>query len=222
MAFYRRSYRSRRRTGKRARPRYTHKSTPTVARKALYLARKANRKELKYVSVSDQLVTLDSSSGVNNYYGQLATMSKGTDVTNRIGDAVEPTSINVKVNMSIPAASSAMSCTIRVILFQWKSETYSAADYQILQDPNDVKSYKNFVNRYQSNFLMDRTYSLSVDGTRQMQISLKRKLSGIIAYPSVGTTTIPNRNGIYILVTSSVPNSDVAIRYTSRLYFHDS
>lgn len=222
MVFYRRTYRSRRRTGIRARPRYYRKSTPTVARKALYLARKANRKELKYRETVNTKVSFDSM--YNDHVGHLSLSASGTGVdANRIGNTIEPTSINLRLNMSIPVASTARSLTIRVIIFQWKSEAYTVTtDGSILQNRGEVTSYKSFENRYQSNFLLDKTYSLSVDGTRQMQISLKRKLKGIIAYPTTGTNQTPNRNGVYMMILSSVPDSNVLVEYTTRLYYHDS
>lgn len=222
MAYYRRTYRSRVRTGIRARPRYYRKSTPTVARKALYLARKANRKELKYSPVSNSDIIFDNM--YNDYYVKLSQTSRGEQVAaQRIGNTIQPTSINVRLNMSIPASATAQSCTIRVIIFQWKSEAYSVAtDGSILQERGEVTSYKSFQNRYQSNFLLDRTYSLSLDGTRQLQVSLKRKLKGIIAYPSTGDDETPNLNGIYMMVLSSVPDDNVLVEFTSRLYYHDT
>lgn len=222
MAFYRRTYRSRRRTGIRARPRYYRKSTPTVARKALYLARKANRKELKYSQVTNNDIIFDNT--YNDYYVKLSQTTRATDASGgRIGDTIEPTSINIRMNMSMPVSATAQSCTIRIILFQWKSETYTVAtDGSILQERGEVTSYKSFQNRYQSNFLLDKTYSLSIDGVRQMQISLKRKLKGIIAYPQTGDWDTPNRNGVYMMVLSSVPDDNVLVEFSSRLYYHDN
>lgn len=210
---------SRRRYHKRPARRYRRYRKSTVASKALYLARKANRTELKYYTLLRSLpITITTGTYLEN---DMQLIAQGTGPSNRIGLVINPTSINVKMLMKLSDLGS-FPRTVRVVIYQWKSETADTSEGQYLQD-NTVTSYKDETKRFQSTTLYDRSFSLSPGGVRQMNITIKRKLKGIISYSGSDNTTA-NRNRIYmnILQTRVSGDPDPEITYSSRLYYKDS
>ena len=141
MAYFKRRY------SKRPARRY-RRYRRSVASKALYLARKANRTELKYFPVS---VTTPVTFAANKYIQPLSFVPQGTAMTERIGLSMTSTSINIHMLMKLDDLGE-LPHTVRVVLFLWRSELYapgSENDSDYLQQAN-VISYKNESQRFQS------------------------------------------------------------------------
>lgn len=214
MAYSKRRYR--RRPARRYR-RYRR----SAASKALYLARKANRSELKYHTVAVNS-PMPFTSG--QFRVSLSNVIQGTGQNQRIGLSITPTSINVQMLMKLNDLGD-LPHTVRVILFLWRAENYTVGtgnppDQDYLQEPT-VTSYKNEQQRFMSKTLYDRAFSLSPNGTRQMRISIKRKLSTLMAYTQDGS--YQNRNQLMMLVytDSNSGNPDPEVTFSTRLYFTD-
>lgn len=208
---------SKRRSNKRPARRY-RRYTRSVASKALYLAKKANRSELKWHTVSvASPVTFTS----GRYIRSFGNIAQGVGASDRVGLVITPTSINITLLMQLDDLG-AMSHTVRVILFQWKSEAYdSASDGDYLQTPN-VLSYKDEGKRFLSKTLYDRSFSLSPNGTRQMSVSIKRKIKGIMAWKDSNTNP-PNKNDIIMAIYTDPKANDPnpSVTFNGRLYFTD-
>lgn len=208
---------SKRRYSKRPARRY-RRYRRSVASKALYLARKANKTELKWHTTQVSTPVTFSS---NLYYNKLSNISQGTGGSNRVGLVITPTSINLSLLMQL-GNDGAFSHSVRIILFLWRTESYDFSTDGNYLGTSDVLSYKDETKRFMSKTLYDRTFSLSPSGTRQMSVSIKRKIKGLMAYKD-DTADTQNKNqlilAIYTDTKSGDPNPEVT--YNSRLYFTD-
>lgn len=197
------------------RKKYVRKtSTAAKANKALYLAKKAqNQKELKWINVSSANLNV----GITPVLENLSTLAQGFSNNNRDGNVIYPTSIKFRATMVMDAAIG--STNIRVIILRWISDTPSGVS-DILQSPT-IESFKSDNDRYSSQILYDRVITLSDGTTSQRYVSIKHRLKGLIAYPE--TSSIANRNGIWLLMLSNSPDATpVVVDYSSRLYFKDA
>lgn len=211
---------SKRRYSRRPARRYRRyrRSVASRASKALYLAKKANKTELKWHTT---LVASPITFASNRYIKTLSDIAQGTGGNSRVGLVLTPTSINLSLLMQLDDLGT-MSHTVRVILFLWRTEQYSeTSDGDYLQT-SDVLSYKNEEKRFMSKTLYDRAYSLSPNGTRQMSISIKRKLSGIMAYGGSDSYS-QNKNQLVLAIYTDKKSGDPdpRVTYNSRLYFTD-
>jgi len=189
-----------------------------MASKALYLAKKANKTELKWHTT---LVASPIVFSSNRYIRTLSDIAQGTGGNSRVGLVLTPTSINLSLLMQLDDLGT-MSHTVRVILFLWRTEKYSEiSDGDYLQT-SDVLSYKNEEKRFMSKTLYDRAYSLSPNGTRQMSVSIKRKLSGIMAYGASDANS-QNKNQLVLAIYTDTKSGDPdpLVTWNSRLYFTD-
>lgn len=206
---------SKRRYSKRPARRY-RRYRKSIASKALYLAKKANRTELKWhTTLQSSPITFST----NRYIQTLSDIAQGTGGNNRVGLVITPTSINLSILMQLVTS---FSHSVRVILFLWKTEIYNVStDGDYLQTA-DVISYKDEKKRFMSKTLYDRTFSLSPNGTQQMCISIKRKLSGMMAYSDVGDDT-QNKNQLVLAIYTDSKGATAypEVTFNSRLYFTD-
>lgn len=208
---------SKRRYSRRPARRY-RRYRRSVASKALYLARKANKSELKWHTT---LVGAPITFSTNRYIRTLSDIAQGTGGNNRVGLVLTPTSINLSLLMQLSDLG-AMSHSVRVILFLWRTERYDVTtDGDYLQTA-DVLSYKDERKRFMSKTLYDRTFSLSPNGTRQMSISIKRKIKGMMSYSdSVDNTQNKNQLVLAIYTDTKSGDPDPQVTFNSRLYFTD-
>lgn len=199
---YQRKYQKRRVYRKR------NNATASMAKKAYYLAKKAqNQKELKFHQIQDLSNTVTSSGEIV----ALSNVSQGDTNNDREGNVIYPTSIRVKMEIN---ASSGLS---RVILFQWLNDGNPVVS-DILDAPS-VLDFKSDGHRYESRILFDRTVASNINGQQMFKFDITKKLKGLIAYNE--TTTVPVKNGIYFcLITDNL--SGHSYKYTTRLYYKDS
>ena len=209
---------SKRRYSKRPARRY-RRYRRSVASKALYLARKANKSELKYLTTLQATPITFAS---NRFFKTLSNVGQGTGQTERIGLSITATSINVQMLMKLDDLGE-LPHTVRVVLFLWRSEQYDVTinDPDYLQS-SSVLAYKNEDIRFQSKTLYDRSFSLSPNGTRQMRISIKRKLSSLMAY-TYNTANSQNRNQLVMAIYTDTQsgNPNPLVTFNTRLYFTD-
>ena len=76
--------------------------------------------------------------------------------------------------------------------------------------------------RFMSKTLYDRTYSLSPNGTRQMRVSIKRKIRGMMSY-SESTANSQNKNQFVLAIYTDTKSGDAdpLVTFNNRLYFTD-
>lgn len=198
-----------------------YQNTATIARKALYLAKKnLSDVELKYADFNQTGTSLNYLTGV---IFSLSTLQNGDQVEMRIGNRVQPTSISVRpdwktIKTTVPTAS------WRVILFRWVSEAPTpigtvGGGLQLLRS-NSLHSFKSEQNRFQSQILYDKTFWNNNDDTQQYPNEIKVKLNKPISYADQSVLE-PNRNGIYMLVISESGTAQTW-NSTSRLFYRDT
>lgn len=182
----------------------------SMAKKALYLAKKANKKELKWNSTTINLQNFTQDTAVAQV---LSVTAKGDGNNNREGDSLTPTSVSGKFSL---LWGNALSC--RIILYRCVGALITA-ESQIL-DSLSVNSFKSEDYRYQTQFLMDRTYTKR-DNQTAVQINFKRKLGKICTYTE---SSVPQTGSICMLVISNLDSVDSpTCDFTgiTRMYFHE-
>lgn len=189
-----------------------YNNTDATARKALYLARKAqNQKELKYHSVLNLSNTVTSSGEIVALSG----LTQGDTNNERDGNVIYPTSVALRLNM-ISVSTVRTKC--RVIIFKWlEGTTPSVSD---ILDTVDVVSFKSDGHRFESKILYDRTIVLDNILLQEKFIQKRIKLDGLIAYNE--TSSVPSKNGIYMLLMSDQGANFPTFSYETRLYFKDA
>lgn len=194
------------------------KSTKVIASQALAVARQANKRELKYHRVSQGL-TLMSPSGAF-LMSQITSLNGGSGVNQRIGNAVEPTSLSFKLTtLYNPLAANGNQC-YRVIVYQSLLSGTAPSVLDYLQTA-DFYSFKSIDNRFNSITLMDKTFRVSQDNP-QNNHNFKLKIPKNIYYPTA--TSTPEKNACSIIVISNEPIllASPWIRGQARFYYKDA
>lgn len=193
-----------------ARGKKRSRSTST-AKKALALAKKANRKELKYLDgaigiSSDQILN----TGVTWFNFPL--IATGATVNTRIGNVIHPTSLKLKYTMEKNASATASQ--VRLILLQQKNDyTGSITDY--LQTA-DINSQKSVDHRYDSKTLLDKSFILDAERPKRfVNMSIKVPLS---MYYDASSST-PDKNRLVLYLISDEATNYPTIVGNQRLYF---
>lgn len=185
----------------------------SLAKKAYKLAKKAYKApELKYVNIAGAL-TAPTTTGTMQL---LSNISQGTTNNTRLGDTVKPTSVRIRMKMNLNA--SATSSQVRIIVFRWVSESPATSSVADILDTSTVTSFKADDTRYQSQFLMDRVYTLNTDRP-EIFFTKKIKLYKHISFP--GATNTPNRNSIYMAILSDEAVNTPTLAYDTRLFYTD-
>lgn len=183
---------------------YKRRNT-SLAKKAYRLAKKAYKApELKYATITGSL-TAPSTTGTMQC---ISLVSQGTTNNTRIGDTVSPTSISMRMKMNLHASATASQ--VRVIVYRWISEAPNTASVSDILGTSTISSFKSDDNRYQSEFLMDRVFSLNTDRP-EIYLQRKIKLNKYISFPEGSAT--PNRNAIYIAILSDEATNTPTLDY---------
>lgn len=175
-------------------------SASAKASKALALAKKAQastRQELKYHEVSSG-ATLMGPAGVV-FLGQVTSLSGGTGSNQRIGNAVKPKSIVLRLNTLYNPLAETGGQLYRIIVFQNLLTGSPAAVTEYLNTAR-YDSFKSIDNRFNTKTLYDQTFSVTQDNPQRNHL-IKLKVPKPIYYP--GATTTPEKNGVYIICISN-------------------
>lgn len=193
------SYYPRRRYNRYKKP-YYKKRYNTTYKKAQYAYRGVRKltvqKELKMFSLSDVQF---SSSSINPDIVEVALVTPGVGIDQRVGNSINPTSI--KCRMDITASGTAIAANkLRVIAFIWKgSNNPSFADIVDGSTGADmINSFKPNDARFSSKFLFDRTYSLNpLYPSKYVKFSCKIPKRYAISYSN--NPSVPfQANGVYV------------------------
>lgn len=213
------------------RRRYNNK-TYSMAKKALYLAKKnASTIETKYFDV-DATATASTAPSIftNGYTWALSQVTAGTSNNQRIGNQISPTSLRIRFNYdesnSILASSNGIQTySNRIIVFSWKSESpsYSAFNtYADVLEDAALNSFKSETNRYESKILYDRTFFQANSDVQVMpnEIIIK-KLPKHIFFED--TSALNARNGLYLMIISTNSSEATPVcSFKSRLFYKDA
>lgn len=192
------------------------KSGQSVARKALALAKKANKTELKYIDASASLQTdAQNIKSTGDFQYNFPLISTGATVSTRVGNVIEAKSLNAKITFSKHASATAS--VVRVIMFIWKSDGAPSAVTDYLASAS-VNGQKAVDHRFDSKTLMDKTYVLDSDNPKK-QLNLRKKLNFPIFYDTSGST--PDKNKLVILMISDETTNWPTFSGNLRLYFTD-
>jgi len=190
-----------------------NKTTYYKANKALSLARKAqSQKELKWLE-TDQSYTVTNVGRIQNIF----VLPVGDTNNTREGNVVYPTSVNFKGVLTMNASTTGT--VFRIIVFRWLTGAPPSLVTQILNTTN-IEAFKSDSDRYLSDILFDRTYTVSVGTSPVRYIKFKRKCKGLTAFQD--GTNVSNKNGYNILFISDEDTNLPTINYTTRIYFKDA
>lgn len=185
----------------------------SLAKKAYVLAKKAYKMpELKYATITGTL-TAPTTTGTMQC---ISLVSQGNTNNTRIGDTIHPTSVNLRMKMNLNASATASQ--VRVIVFRWISESPNTGSVTDILGSSTITSYKADDTRYQSEFLMDRVFSLNTDRP-EIYLQRKIKLNKYMSFAEASAT--PIRNGVYIAILSDEATNAPALDYQTRLFYRD-
>lgn len=193
------------------------KSTKVIATQALAVARQANKKELKYHQVQAG-ATLMQSAGVV-FLSQITSLDAGTGINQRIGNAVEPTSLIFRLSTLYNPLAASGNQLYRIIVYQSLLTGTAPSVLDYLNTAN-FYSFKSIDNRFNSVTLMDKTYRVSNDNP-QNNHNFKIKIPKNIYYPSASST--PEKNACTVIVISNEPVGLASpfIEGQARFYYKD-
>lgn len=181
-----------------------------VARKALYLAKKAQvQKELKWHDTAPAQVTVPADGLVY----ELSNVPQGATNNSRDGNVIYPSSINLRM---IFRTIEAGSTSFRVIIYHWDNGA-SSQPTDVL-DTASIVAFKSDRYRFNSRIIYDKSYTMTIGGVQERCIDIKRRIKGMIAYNEA--TVNPQKNGLFMIVIGGDAGS--IVQYRSRLYFKDS
>lgn len=172
----------------------------------------------------------------------LSNIAQGNDISNRVGDQITPTMLDVAFTFRIEQNSGLVDNSARIVIVQDKEQngvdpTFSGADDSIFEIPvagvTETLVPKLKTNLKQFKILYDRVINLGnissgttvsyALGTPTRTIRKKIKLGGIIYYDATAGADASNKeNNIFLLVISSQNTADVLhFSYYSRLHYTD-
>lgn len=190
----------------------------------MFATKKFVKKAIKQTQELKIFDTAQGNSGVDwaGTIWDISNVAVGTADGSRIGDAINPTSLEFN---AVIAAADAYN-TFRVIIFRYKPNVVSVTTLNILQAANSTwapTSPFNHDNRQNFEVLMDESFALDPesDGVYFLKKKLRMAKTKPIQYHG-GSATV-GQNRIYVLAISdsgAAPNPNFL--FSSRLYFTDS
>jgi len=225
MPFYRKRY-SRKFAKKPYRKTYRKKPSKrfrTAVKKVINS--QAERKYLDYAVSFDPIDTL----GTLYNIGRIGTLAQGVDQNSRIGIKIHVTSLLIRLAMFIPAIPVAdTSVALRFIIFQWMEPYNSLPTINQILNNQFLGTYSMLSQYSKENagkfkIMLDKTYTMSVDGTRQINTKWsfsKFKKDLVIANK---TPLEPNSGEFYMIVVSdSGASPHPNISFNTRMSFTDT
>lgn len=149
-------------------------------------------------------------------------MSKGDTVSTREARSILCKSSEFKTNAYMNA--SATNTSLRVILFIDKQPSGTAPTIANLLQSNTITSFRHLDFRKRFVILIDRSYSLSVNGKNDVHIEWYKKLRMHTIYDDsdAGDITDISSNALYLVLISNEPTNTPTVVYNHRLRFIDN
>lgn len=192
----------------------------------------ASKNEEKYFDLKFSLTSTDV---YNPSITQLSGIAQGVSDSQRVGDSVKPTSLDIRGNI-YASVNGALGQTIRIIVFQWRPSlgSYAPSLSAILNNGSTTDGYQPFYQlnrdtRSQYKILADRTYMLlgSTYASGQQTslagkyVHLKMKLKQPkIQWQAASTTN--QMNGLYMVILSDTGVTEMSSNFVSRLMYYDT
>lgn len=149
----------------------------------------------------------------------LTAISQGDTDTSRTGDKVTLKSFLMRLNIT-PNATAGINFLRILALIDKQNNAVAPTAAQILQ--NSTTTYSPLNDDWGKRFKVfyDRTFTVDTDATGGQVEKTYRKLRNVvIEYP--GTGTVPNTNGVYILMLADQPTDGPAVIGTVRIRYTD-
>lgn len=174
---------------------------------------KATTSNRNYIDVG-QTLTPGNTAAV----GVLTPIPEGDTEQSRTGEKVTLRSIDMRITL-IPNAS-ALTDSMRVIVFRWKGDTVGSAPgaSKILKSATNIDSPYNEDYRDQFVVLFDKTVAVS-NAVGNKQMHLKRGLANATAVFNGALSTDWNANQVFFLFLATENTNKASINYYSRIHF---
>lgn len=190
------------------------RNNTTLAKKAYYLAKKAQaQKELKWYEESIVDSTPDTTGSVQEIFNPAV----GSTNNSREGNVVYPTSLKIRSVLTMHASATAT--RVRVLVYSFKCGT-STALTDVLTG-SSINAFKSDDNRYNSSIIYDRTIQLNVNSPeRQLNLTLRKKISKFISFADGAATS--KSHGLFMILLSDESTNVPSYSGNIRTYFKDS
>ena len=197
------------------------KTGQSTAQKALALAKKANKTELKYLDTDENPLLVPNVHPAGNYlWSTCNELLQGTANNRRVGNVVTGTSIQIKARGAYNPLALSGGQLYRIIVYQNLNSGINSATTDYLQSTS-FYSHKSIDNRFNSVTLYDKVFQVTLDRPQQMHnISLKLK-KPMISYGN--SSAAPEKNNVQVLVITNEPTqlNSPFIQGQLRFYFTD-
>lgn len=151
----------------------------------------------------------------------LSQVAQGTLVTNRIGDTVKPTHLDIRYVYTVADVTNLM----RLIIFKWHPDDASDAPQanEILEDTTTsyacISPYK-WQDRERFTVLYDHKFTFATPSVIQREFSKTIKLRGNLSFNGTGLTG--SSHIYFLLVSDSAAALHPQCLFYSRLYYKDA
>lgn len=183
------------------------------------LARFVNTEQKVMITAQD-----DTATAAAGTVACLNLIGQGDTHILRDGLSIKPSRLTVRYQVKYDAAA-AWTGLVRVIIFTYKQEGGVMPTVGGILD-NTAPIWlagKNYVNRFQSKFLYDRSHALSESGNGNAVFTVKLRLEGHINFIDNGATIASVDNGgYYILVITDAGANQPRIAWNARLTYVDN
>lgn len=152
----------------------------------------------------------------------LCTIPVGDNQSSRDGISVKPINLVLRYTFEMDTAQTVNH--VRIVVFRFKSERGAAVVIGDIFPATPLLKPKIYDKRFQSKTLLDKTRSMSIDGsTRAICGSHVIKLDGHINYDAATVDgTIKEDGGLYMFVVSDVTTNMPVFEYYARLTYTDN
>lgn len=206
------------------------KKKTTFPVKGLSIDSKIKREVQKQIAVNaekkftDRSLNLSGVDTVGQVVNLVGNISQGNlSVSNRIGDKIKVTSVQVRGNFAVADTTN----QVRLIIYQWFNDGNVIVPSDIL-DATQVAAGRgvhapfNYQNSGQYQVLYDRIFSVSSQGPAAVPFDFKIKKIPRNKVKYSGASTTPVDNSIVLLqISDSGISSHPTVSWVSRVYYTD-
>lgn len=169
--------------------------------------------------IHDQAISYNVSDSGNMLC--LNRIAQGTTQITRVGNAINPTYLGLRLDIAAPGAAATSFLRCMVVQDKQQVSDTDPAVVDVLEG-GETTSFLNrdFLGRFK--VMYDRTYSLTTDGSNEARmVRLNIPLNTEIRFNGTAATDY-QKNAIYLLLVSDQATNTVPVTGTSRLRYRDA
>lgn len=149
----------------------------------------------------------------------LTAILQGDSNTQRNGTSIKPLGLTLRGAVSRNSAGGSQLLRLMIVNAKQQNGAHPLAA-ELLEDPANPLTPKNYDDRYRSKVLYDRLFVLDGANQHELAFTISEKLFGHVTYD--GTASIPETGGIYLVALSDEDTNPPTIQWYNRVTFTDN